>query len=76
MEDPDTRESVTVHVDRLVFSNPRLRDELVLGPFVPFDVPFSSVSDSYLPNLLGEPLLNLFCLRLRQYMPLPLRPAR
>ena len=77
VEDPETKESITVHVDTLVFSNPRLRDELDLEPIVPFDVPFRSVSDSYLPNLLGErPWTNLFCLRLLQYMPLPQRPAR
>ena len=45
---------MTVHVDRLAFSSARLRDELALEPFVPFDVPFRSVSNSDLHALFGE----------------------
>ena len=45
VKDPETEETNTVHVDRLAFSDPRLRDEIPLEPFVPFDVPFRSVSD-------------------------------
>ena len=54
VKDPETEETRTVHVDRLAFCDPPLRDEIVLEPFVPFDVPFRSLSSSSLPNLLGE----------------------
>ena len=54
MEDPETEDCITVHVDRLAFSSPRLRNEIALEPFVPFGVPFRSVSNSSLPNILGE----------------------
>ena len=43
VEDLETRESVTVHADRLAFSSPRLRDEVAPEPFVSFGVPFRSV---------------------------------
>ena len=52
--DPETRESPTAQLARVAFSSPRLRDEIALEPFVPFDGPFRSVSSSSLPNLLGE----------------------
>ena len=54
VDDPETEDSLTVHVDRLAFSSPRLRDEIALEPFVPFDVPFRSVSNSSLHDLFGE----------------------
>ena len=54
LEDPETDDSITVHVDRLAFSNPRLRDELALEPFVPFDVPFRSLSNPSLHDVFGE----------------------
>ena len=57
VEDPETEGSLTVHVNRLVFCVPRLRDELAQEPFVPFDVPNGSLSNSYLHELLGEGLL-------------------
>ena len=61
VKDPETEETITVHVDRLAFSDPRLRDEIALEPFVPFDVPFHSVSNS-LPNLLCERHLDQYTL--------------
>ena len=54
VEDPETEESIVVHVDRLAFSIPRLRDEIAPEPFVPFDVPFRSVSNTSLHHLFGE----------------------
>ena len=54
VEDPETEDSFTVHVDRLAYSSPRLRDELVLEPFVPFDVPFRSLSNPSLHDLFCE----------------------
>ena len=41
-------------MDRLAFSDPRLRDEIALQPFVPFAVTVRSVSNSTLSDLLGE----------------------
>ena len=52
--DPATKESVTVHVDRLAFSSLLLRDELARGHVVSCDVPFRSVSNSSLHDLCGE----------------------
>ena len=46
-EDPDTKESLTVHVDRLAFSSPRLRDEL--DPNVLFLLMFLLVPFGILP---------------------------
>ena len=43
VEYPETAESIVVHVDRLAFSSPLLREELTPEPFIPFDVPFRSV---------------------------------
>ena len=54
VEDPERRESLTVHVDRLAFSSPRHRDEFAQEPFLPFDVPFRSLSNSSLHELFGE----------------------
>ena len=53
-EDPETKESLTIHVDRLAYSSARLRHELAQEPFDPFDVPFRYVSTSSLPELFGE----------------------
>ena len=53
-EDPETMEYLTVHVDSLAFSSPRLRDEIASEPFVPFNVPFRSLSNSSLAELGGE----------------------
>ena len=53
VKDPETEETITVHVDRLAFSDPDLREEIVLEPFFPFDVPFRFVSKSCFPNLFG-----------------------
>ena len=54
LKDPEPEETITVHIDGLAFSDPRLRDEIALEPFVHFDVPFRSISNSSLPNLLRE----------------------
>ena len=54
VQDLEMKESITVHVDRLTFSSARLRDELATEPFLPFDVPYRSVSNSSLPELFGE----------------------
>ena len=54
VEDPATRDTVSVNADRLAFTNPPLRDELAPEPVVPFDVPFRSVSKSSLHDLLGQ----------------------
>ena len=61
VKDPETEETITVHVDRLAFSDPRLRDEIALEAFVPLVVPFRSVSNS-LPNLLCERHLDQYTL--------------
>ena len=77
VEEPETEESINVHVDRLAFSSPRLRDELVLEPFFP--LMFLSVLFRillYLTFWAKALWTNLYCLCLRQYMPLPLRLAR
>ena len=54
MKDSETEETLTVQVDQLAFSSPRLRDELVLEPFIHFDFPFRSLSNPSLHELLGE----------------------
>ena len=59
MKDPETEETIVVHVDRLAFSGPRLRYELAFEPFVPFDVPFRSLSNPSLHALFGERPLDL-----------------
>ena len=75
--DQETKESITVHVDRLVLNNPRLRGELVLEPFVPFMFLFVLFRILLcLTFWANAPWTNLISLRLRQYMNLPLRPAR
>ena len=43
MEDPETEESLSIHVDRLDFISPRLREER--EPFVSFDSLFPSLSN-------------------------------
>ena len=52
VEDPETEKSHTVHIDRLAFSSPRLRDEI--EPFVRFESPFRSLSNPSLHDLFGE----------------------
>ena len=52
MEDTETDESLTVHVDRLAFSCPRLRDEI--EPIFSFDSPFRSLSNPSLHDLFDE----------------------
>ena len=58
VEDPETEESITVHVDRLAFSNPPLRDEIALEPFLPFVVPYRSLSNPSVHDLFGESRLD------------------
>ena len=53
-QDTETNESLTVHVDRLAFSSPRLRYELVAEAYVLFDVAFRSISNSSLHELFGD----------------------
>ena len=53
VKDPETEETIVVHVDKLAFSSPRLRDELAPEPFVPFDVNFRSVWNTALHDLFG-----------------------
>ena len=77
VEDPETKETIVVHVDRLAFSSPRLRHEIVSETFVV--LMFLSVLFRILRCMIflaKDIWTNLLCLRLRQYMPLPLRLAR
>ena len=52
MEDPETEESVTVHVELFAFRCARLRD--VIETFVPFDSSFRFTSITSLLDLFGE----------------------
>ena len=52
VEDPETEQSITVHVDSLAFCSPRFRDEL--EPSVSFDPPFRSSTVPSLHDLFGE----------------------
>ena len=71
--DPETEDSITMHLDRLTFSIPHLREEL--EP-VYFDSPVRSFSFPLMYHFFGEsPWNNPLCLRLRQHMPLLIRPA-
>ena len=54
VEDPKTWESITVHVVRLTFSSPSLRDELTSENFGHFDVPVRSLSNASLHALFRE----------------------
>ena len=54
MEDPETKESLRVNVDRLAFMSPLLSDELALELSVYGDVPFRSISNPSLRELFGE----------------------
>lgn len=54
VDEPETRECLSVHNESLPFSSTRLRDEVVPEPFVAFDVPLRSVSNSTLHELFGE----------------------
>ena len=52
VDDYETEESLTVHVDRLALSSPPLKDEI--EPFVSFESAFRSVSNPSLHGLFGE----------------------
>ena len=54
VEDPEREEPLTIHVARLAFSRTHLIAELAPEPFLPFDVPFRSNSNSSMPELFGE----------------------
>ena len=76
LEHPETRESLTVPVDRLSFSSTRLKDELVPEPYVTFNARFRSISKSSLQELFGEGRLEQQAsLHQRHCMTLSLRPA-
>ena len=77
VEDPETEETITVHVDRLAFSSPRLRDVLAFEPLVPFGVPFRSLSNPSLHVIFTESPLDQPTLATpTQIHPLPLCLAR
>ena len=72
VEVPGTEESIVVHVDRLAFSSPRLRDALESS--VSFDSRVGLLLVLHCMISMAKALWsNLLCLRLRGYM--PLRPC-